>query len=269
MKKTDPSAGSAAGAPRAGRAWRAAGRALRVLAIALVAVLRAYNVYTLVARYAFGVGIPTVFGYGCAAVETGSMEPEISAGDFIVIHAEDEYAVGDVITFYDSARGQYVTHRVILVSESGYTTKGDANNAQDNFTVPPSAVVGRVVAVLRGFGRVIGFLQTPVGLLSIVAFAAAVWGLFALGSYLFRRRAAPEQIAAENTSEQIAAENAVPEQTAAENAADAERSARSAAAENAAEQAAAENAAEQAAAENAAPQNETERNTLRGGRAGD
>lgn len=259
MKKTEPSAGSAAEAPRAGRAWRAAGRALRVLAIALVAVLLAYNVYTLVARYAFGVGIPTVFGYGCAAVETGSMEPEISAGDFIVVHAEDEYAVGDVITFYDSARGQYVTHRVILVSESGYTTKGDANNAQDNFTVPPSAVVGRVVAVLRGFGRVIGFLQTPVGLLSIVAFAAAVWGLFALGSYLFRRRAAPEQIAAENTSEQIAAENA----------ADAERSARSAAAENAAEQAAAENAAEQAAAENAAPQNETERNTLRGGRAGD
>lgn len=197
MKKTNtPARGAAA------RALHAVSTALRVLAIALAALLLAYNVYTLVARCAFGVGIPTVFGYGCAAVETGSMEPEIAAGDFIVVRAEDEYAVGDVITFYDSVRGQYVTHRIILVSGSGYTTKGDANNAQDNFTVPPSAVVGRVVAVLRGFGRVVGFLQTPAGLLAIVAFAAAVWGLFALGVYLLRRRAEPAQGTAESAPQE-------------------------------------------------------------------
>ena len=138
-------------------------------------------------------------------------------------------------------------------------TQGDAptNNIPDG-AIPVENVIGLCTGSVAGLGDFAMFLQTPVGLLSIVAFAAAVWGLFALGSYLLRRRAAPEQIAAENTSEQIAAENAVPEQTAAENAA-----------ENAAEQAAAENAAEQAAAENAAPQNETERNTLRGGRAGD
>lgn len=175
------------------RALRAAGIAVRALAFAAVALLLIYNIYVLVARYAFDIGIPTVFGYGCAAVETGSMEPEIAAGDFIVIRAEESYAAGDVITFYDSGRGEYVTHRIILVSESGYVTKGDANNAQDDFTVPQSAVVGRVVAVLRGFGAFIGFLQTPAGLFALVAFAAGVWGIFAVGSYLRRRRAGRDE----------------------------------------------------------------------------
>lgn len=175
------------------KAFRIIKITVRTLVLVLVALLLAYNIYTLVMRYACGVGIPTVFGYGCAVVETGSMEPAIGAGDFIIVHAEEEYAVGDVITFYDSARGQYVTHRVILVSESGYTTKGDANNAQDDFTVPQSAVVGRVVAVLRGFGAFIGFLQTPAGLFALVAFAAGVWGIFAVGSYLRRRRAGRDE----------------------------------------------------------------------------
>ena len=115
------------------KAFRIIKITVRTLVLVLVALLLAYNIYTLVMRYACGVGIPTVFGYGCAVVETGSMEPAIGAGDFIIVHAEEEYAVGDVITFYDSTRGEYVTHRIILVTESGYTTKGDANNAQDNF----------------------------------------------------------------------------------------------------------------------------------------
>ena len=153
------------------KAFRIIKITVRTLVLVLVALLLAYNIYTLVMRYACGVGIPTVFGYGCAVVETGSMEPAIGAGDFIIVHAEEEYAVGDVITFYDSARGEYVTHRIILVTESGYTTKGDANNVQDNFTVPQSAVVGRVVAVMNG-----------------------------LGSYLIGRRAAKKGTAAEHAS---------------------------------------------------------------------
>ena len=182
------------------KAFRIIKITVRTLVLVLVALLLAYNIYTLVMRYACGVGIPTVFGYGCAVVETGSMEPAIGAGDFIIVHAEEEYAVGDVITFYDSALGEYVTHRIILVTESGYTTKGDANNAQDNFTVPQSAVVGRVVAVMNGLGSFIAFFQTPAGMFVLIAAAAAVWGATALGSYLIGRRAAKKGTAAEHAS---------------------------------------------------------------------
>ncbi len=184
-------------ASRGRRALKILHLVLRILAWALVGLLLAYNVYVLVARYAFGEGIPTVFGYGCAVVETGSMEPEIAAGDFILIRAQEEYAVGDMITFYDSARGEYVTHRVIAASESGYTTKGDANNVQDSFTVPHAAVVGKVVGVLGWFGSVIAFLQTPFGILVLLAAAAACWGISALVRYAVgRRREAAEGEAA-------------------------------------------------------------------------
>ena len=81
--------------------------ALKAIVTAIAALLLVYNVYVLVARLAFGVGIPTVFGFGFATVETGSMSPEIEAGDFIVIRASDSYEMNDGITFYDSSRSQY------------------------------------------------------------------------------------------------------------------------------------------------------------------
>ena len=171
------------------KAFRVIKITVRTLVVTFAVLLLAYNVYTLIMRYAYGVGIPTVFGYGFAAVQTGSMEPQIAAGDFIVIHAEDEYAVGDVITFYDSARGEYVTHRIIQITESGFTTKGDANNAQDLFTVPQSAVVGKVVAVMNGLGSFIAFLQTPAGMFVLIAAAAAVWGATVLIEWLIERHA--------------------------------------------------------------------------------
>ena len=188
------------------KALRAIGIALRVLAFTLIGLLLVYNIYTLVARHAFGVGIPTVFGYGFAVVETGSMEPAIAAGDCILIHAEEDYAVGDLITFLDADRGQYVTHRIVLRAADGFITKGDANSGQDPFTVPQSAVVGKVVGVLGGFGKFIAFVQTPFGILVLLAAGAAVWGAAALLSFLLRRRAEQKQAAGGEKAENAAEE---------------------------------------------------------------
>lgn len=170
------------------KACRVVIAAVRALLLAVVVLLLVYNVYVLIARYAYGVGIPKVFGVGSAVVETGSMEPEVGAGDLIFIREQEQYSVGDVITFFDSSRGEYVTHRVILVNENGYTTKGDANNVQDPFTVPQDAVVGKVVGVWRGVGKIIAFLQTPAGMFVLILTAAAVWGITKGASYLIGRK---------------------------------------------------------------------------------
>lgn len=90
------------------KAFRIIKITVRTLVLVLVALLLAYNIYTLVMRYACGVGIPTVFGYGVAPSSKRQHGARHRAGDFIIVHAEEEYAVGDVITFYDSARGEYV-----------------------------------------------------------------------------------------------------------------------------------------------------------------
>lgn len=157
------------------KALRAVKYTVRALLIALVGVLLAYNIYVLVARYAFGIGMPTVFGVGFASVGSGSMEPELGVGDFIVTRAQDSYERGDIITFYDSARGQYVTHRIILVSGDTYATQGDANDAPDPFSVPLSAVVGKVVLSVSGLGAFVSFMQTPGGMFAAAGVGILVW----------------------------------------------------------------------------------------------
>lgn len=153
----------------------ALGWAVKGLLVLLLAVLLAYNAWMLIARYALGQERPTAFGYAFSVVVSGSMEPALSVNDLIVTHAEEEYAVGDVIMFYDASRGEYVTHRIVLASGAGYATKGDANNAQDAFTVPPSAVVGKVVYSLGGVGSAVRFLQSPGGFFAVLAAGVVLW----------------------------------------------------------------------------------------------
>lgn len=147
----------------------------RVVLLTLVALLLTYNVYVIVMRYARGVKIPTVFGYAAVSVLTGSMEPEISPGDMVVIHRQDAYSVGDIITFYDDFTDVHVTHRIVRVEDDNYITQGDSpnNNAQE--IVPKNTVVGKVVAILPFVGRIVEFLRSPLGLLSIVIIIGAVW----------------------------------------------------------------------------------------------
>lgn len=154
-------------------------RAIMLIAVILLAL---YNVYMLIQRYAYGNGMPTVFGYGTAVVVSGSMdtgenpETDIRINDLVIVKAQDSYEVNDVITFYDSSSGTYITHRITLVSAEGtYATKGDANDAEDNFSVKQAAVVGKVVNVIRGGGNVIAFLQSPLGLLAVLGGGVVVW----------------------------------------------------------------------------------------------
>jgi len=154
---------------------------IRALLIAVVAVLSVYNVYMLVQRYAYGNGMPKVFGVATAIVVSGSMEPEIKINDLVIVKEQDSYEVRDVVTYRDST-GDYVTHRVVRViqTEDGkrYVTQGDANSAIDSEEgVPQSAVVGKVVRVARGAGNFISFLQSPAGLFTVIAVGVVIWGL--------------------------------------------------------------------------------------------
>jgi signal peptidase I len=121
-----------------------------------------------------GSGQPVVFGWSCASVLTGSMEPGISPGDLVVSRAQGSYSEGDVVT-YLTETGSSVTHRVVAVSDEGLlTTRGDANNADDSLQVDPANVVGAVVLVVPGAGTALGWLATPAGAASAAALVAAL-----------------------------------------------------------------------------------------------
>ena len=90
-----------------------------------------------------------VFGYSIFNVATGSMEPAISQNDIIIVKAQKEYELNDIVTF--KSDNAYVTHRVISKSGNKIVTKGDANNAKD-VSIKQEEIIGKVVNVIRQGG---------------------------------------------------------------------------------------------------------------------
>lgn len=101
-----------------------------------------------------------VLGWGAAYVLTGSMEPTVPVGSLILIHEQDEYEVGDIVTYAIGDRTP-ITHRIIAVQGDVIETQGDANNSKD----PPfdkSQICGKVVWWAPGLGEMVSSLQSPV-----------------------------------------------------------------------------------------------------------
>lgn len=161
---------------------RITGRILSIALTAVLALLLACNLYTIAARYFGGVQQPAVFGYSVAVVISGSMSGSIEVNDMVVIHEEDSYALGDVVTFRSGKN--LVTHRIVGTAEGGFITKGDANNASDLDPVPPEDIVGKVIWVIPKIGAMIEFIRTPLGMTALVLIGFALIEL----PIVFRRK---------------------------------------------------------------------------------
>lgn len=108
------------------------------------------------------------FGYGAAVVLSGSMEPELSRGDLIVVGEADRFQEGDIIVFQDG--NALVVHRIIAIDGDEITTQGDANNAADD-PIHIADIKGKVLFWIPFLGNVIDFIKTPVGTLCLIALA--------------------------------------------------------------------------------------------------
>lgn len=113
---------------------------------------------------------PAIFGYRILHVVSGSMEPMIEEGCYIIIKevSASKLQEGDVITFISeepTIYGMYNTHRIYDIFEDTYTgerlfiTKGDAHPEPDDYPVEVDQIVGKLVKVLP-FGKTLGKLMT-------------------------------------------------------------------------------------------------------------
>jgi signal peptidase len=71
------------------------------------------------------------------------MEPELKVGEFIVIHEQDTYQKGDIIT-YDYHTGISVTHRIVDIDGDYIHPQGDQNAIPDP-KISINDVYGKVV----------------------------------------------------------------------------------------------------------------------------
>lgn len=108
--------------------------------------------------------IPSFFGYKPLTVLTNSMEPEISAGDMILVKEAGAAYVkeNDIITFRTGDQ-KVVTHRAVQVTPEGFVTKGDNNNIEDSWKVKPDSLIGKVVTILPNAGYIAKFISSKLG----------------------------------------------------------------------------------------------------------
>ena len=84
----------------------------------------------------------SIFGYSFFKVATGSMEPNISENDIIIVKDNSNYQIDDVITYKEN--NSYITHRIVAINSDSLITKGDANNTNDE-SINKSQILGVVV----------------------------------------------------------------------------------------------------------------------------
>lgn len=136
----------------------------------------------------------------------GEQEDSFKEGDLLIVHAPDakkydptKLVVGDIITFEWTVGGTkiYNTHRIIQVDVYGdavvYTAKGDNPLATDTQAVPANKVLGICTGSLKGVGKTISFLQTPLYFLLVILLPLAL--LFIYNIVLFVKMLMEQKLA--------------------------------------------------------------------------
>lgn len=110
----------------------------------ILVVIFGLVLYRIVAINVFKVSNPSFFGYYFYRVLSGSMEPSIEIGDYVLVKEDDDLVVGDVITY--KVDNNFITHRIVDITSDTIVTKGDNNNTSDD-PILYNQVVGKVIYV--------------------------------------------------------------------------------------------------------------------------
>lgn len=113
-----------------------------------------------------------------AVVETPSMGQAVPVGSLILTRPRplDRLVVGDIVTYQPPHLRSIYTHRVVAVDADGtLEVKGDLNGTPDPYPVTQDALVGQVVAHVRGLGWLLRALPTTLGALVVLLGATHLW----------------------------------------------------------------------------------------------
>lgn len=138
--------------------------AIEIIFITIIAVFTIMNMVMLVQYKILGYSVPRIFGYSFINILSGSMEPTVSAGDLVICKAYDSYGEGDAVLFEDD--NYLILHRIVGTDKKTgeFVTKGDANNTNDKGTIKAAAIHGKMKKVLPGWGGVLSYLSSSMGM---------------------------------------------------------------------------------------------------------
>lgn len=95
--------------------------------------------------------MPTIGGFGIAIVLSGSMEPEISINDLVIIKKKDSYKKGEIIVY--QKENTLIVHRIVSINKNEIITKGDANTLIDD-PIIKSDIKGKIIFSIPFIGKI-------------------------------------------------------------------------------------------------------------------
>lgn len=106
-------------------------------------------------------------------VMSGSMEPTIGTGSFLLVNENDkEIEEGDIIAFQKEK--MLIAHRVVKVTDRGYITKGDANDSIDAGEITNASIKGTAYFWIPKVGYAVKWLASITGIICIITICAAL-----------------------------------------------------------------------------------------------
>lgn len=149
---------------------------LKVIVYPFIILIFSLVIYVGYMKYIKHENDVNIFGFRTYMVATGSMKPEYSVGDVIIIKEtpKEKIKAGDVINYISENEADTITHRVIEVEEKQgqtyYKTKGDNNNSEDPEPINYNQVKGVLVFKISKLGKVITKLLTGTGITILFVF---------------------------------------------------------------------------------------------------
>jgi len=138
--------------------------------------------------------VPLAGDTHCLVVQSGSMEPALPVGSAVVIKTVDpDKLKKDEIICFKHSGPESTTHRIIDITDEGFVTKGDANNAPDPFVVKKKDIIGRVIFTIPYLGYLSHFVKTPLGFALFIIFPATIIIAEELRNIIHHRKTTNEQ----------------------------------------------------------------------------
>lgn len=130
--------------------------------------------------------VANLAGFTPLSVVTDSMAPTFQAGDLIIIRSCDPASLkeGDIVTFHTIINNEFAlnTHRIAEIQGQAdarsYVTKGDNNDIADIHMITDGDIVGKYVARLPHFGRVVEFLSSSIGFLLVIVLPLLIFFVY-------------------------------------------------------------------------------------------
>ena len=146
--------------------WNMIGRSALIVVISLIVGLGIYNWN---ARSLTGNALPMPFGIGVGVVLSGSMEPELSIDDVILVKERDTYEVGNIVVYQSGYT--LIVHKIIRIEDEDHVvTKGIANEGEDD-PIRMKDIKGEVFFDIPYLGLIVSILKTPVVTFLLLAVA--------------------------------------------------------------------------------------------------